>query len=319
MSEPADSLSDAGELAVELCWNQWRSLAGETLPADIGPRVMIDPEALVLASLVMRSKERRLDDMLLGMAEEPALLSVQRLKSLARIFPASLAPDIAWFASVARSAGDARWRSLAPRMAEHARGRAGKSMPRLSLTVERAFMLRMRSGLGVGIKADLVACLEGMKRVSNHHAGGLTVSELAQVLTYSKNATRRALDEMVRANVAVRLDGRPSRHRLGHIYFQSFDPGAPSGTRATIPAWGYCSQVFAILCACHQFLSDPRIRELDETVKASRLRDLSNAFDGFWEWFGVAPVDAKAFPGPRFTDGFSRVLEAVMDWARERL
>ena len=319
MSEPTDRLSEAGELSVELCWNQWRSLAGDVPAADVEPRVMIDPEALVLASLAMRAKERRLDDMLLWMAEEARLLSVQRLKSLARSFPERIAPDIAWFASVAREAGDARWRSLESQVAVQARGRAGKSMPRMSLRASRAFVLRMRSALGVGIKADLVACFAGMNGVSNHHAGGVTVSELAQILTYSKNATRQALDEMVRADVVVRLNGRPSRHRLGQVLIQSLDLDALPGRQATLPSWGYCSQVFAILCACYEFHADPQIRELDETVKASRLRDLSIRFDGAWEWFGVAPVDAKTFPGARFTVGFSQVLEAVMDWARARL
>lgn len=319
MSKATDSLSSASELAAELCWNQWRSLAGDAVPASVDPRAIIDPEALVLASLVMRTVERRLDDMLLWMAEESGLLSVQRLKSLARTFPPDIAPDVAWFASAAREAGDPRWRTLASAKTDRNRGRPGKSMPRLSLRVERAFMLRMRSGLGVGIKADLVACLEGMKTVSNHHAGGLTVAELAQILSYSKNATRQALDEMVRADVVARLDGRPSRHRLQHLYFQSFENSAPSGTRAVVPPWGYCSQIFAILCACHAFQADPTNRKLDPTVAASRLRDMSVRFDRVWNWFGVTPVDARAFPGPRFLEGFSKLLDAVMGWARARL
>ena len=71
-------------------------------------RAVVDPEALVLASLVLLDQERRLGD----------LLSVQRMKNLTADYPepvrAPLAHRVAWFATVARDVGkDLRWRSLA--------------------------------------------------------------------------------------------------------------------------------------------------------------------------------------------------------------
>ena len=180
-------------------------------------------------------------------------------------------------------------------------------------------MLRMRLAFGVGIKADLLACLSASTSASNQHAGGLTVADLAQILSYSKNATRQALDEMVRADVVVRIDGRPSRHLLGNLYFRPFDRNAPTDEEACIPCWGYWAQVLAILTACDRLLGDKQLHELPEVVQTSRLRDLAEKFGGYWSWFGARSVDAQEYPGAEFFDGFAPVLGTVMDWARKRV
>ena len=79
----------AREAALVVCWEQWRSL-GAFAGTYGAPRAtsIIDPEALVLLSLLLRDAERRLDDFLGWWASSGAtLLSVQRAHNLARWFP----------------------------------------------------------------------------------------------------------------------------------------------------------------------------------------------------------------------------------------
>ncbi|MFN3243134.1 MAG: hypothetical protein ACE37K_16660 [Planctomycetota bacterium] len=318
MSKLNDLLRGAADAVLTACWQQWRSLLGERVEAQPGQSAMVDPEALVLASLSVRSSERRLDDMLMVLAEDSHLLSVQRIKSLARWFPGRLTEDLAWFAGMARDAGDARWRSLQGAEVREARGRIRKSMPSLSLRFPAAFMLRMRSGLGVGVKADLVSCLAGLQATTNRHAGGLSVADLHEVLGYSKAATRTALDEMARVDVAIREDRRPARYRLGSVFFQDLQASAPH-VGMTAPPWGYCAQVFAMLISCAELHADSGLAAMPGVVQASRLHDLHDRFAFCLPWFGLRPVDPRVHRGEAFVDGFEPVLQAIVDWAGERL
>jgi hypothetical protein len=320
MSKRTDSIADAPGIAVATCWEQWLGLFSERQVPDSRQRAAVDPEALVLASLALRTRERRLDDMLLAMATESRLLSVQRIKTLGRLFPQRVTDDLAWFAVAAKRAGDARWGALAAATASEPRGRPGKSMPALWLHSRTAFMLRMRLGLGVGIKADLIACLGGLASVGNRHAGGATVTDLQRVLSYSKPATRTALDDMVRANIVLRTDGRPAHYRLAKLFFQDME--RVRGGRAVAmepPPWGYSAQLLAVLVGCGDVLDAHDASTVPDVVTASRLRDLHDRFDYCWEWYGAELVDARTHPGERFLDGFRLSMTKLFDWARQRL
>jgi len=320
MSKTTDSIADAPGIAVATCWEQWLGLFSERQVPDGRQRAVVDPEALVLASLALRTRERRLDDMLLAMATESRLLSVQRIKTLARLFPRRVSPDLAWFARAAKREGDARWGALAVETANEARGRPGKSMPALRLHSRTAFMLRMRLGLGVGIKADLIACLGGLASVGNRHAGGTTVTDLQRVLGYSKPATRTALDDMARANFVLRTDGRPAHYRLAKLFFQDMEKVRGGKSVAMEPPpWGYSAQLLAVLVGCGEVLDAPDAATIPDVVTASRLRDLHDCLDYCWEWFGAEPIDARMHPGERFIDGFTISLTKLSDWARQRL
>jgi peptidylprolyl isomerase len=78
--------SIAAEAAVSIAWAHWGSLApGAITSGEERTRSIVDPEALVLLSLAVREHEARLTDLLAGWARSgSALLSVQRLKTLAR-------------------------------------------------------------------------------------------------------------------------------------------------------------------------------------------------------------------------------------------
>ena len=52
--------------AMAVAWAQWSALTTMAVPAGPRARAMVDPEALVLLSLAVRGRERRLDDLVLG-------------------------------------------------------------------------------------------------------------------------------------------------------------------------------------------------------------------------------------------------------------
>src|SRR3954452_1039604 len=62
MSERIDEIANVARLAAaEAAWRQWGLLGAPVAGAGIGPRSVIDPEALLLLSASVRSSERRLD------------------------------------------------------------------------------------------------------------------------------------------------------------------------------------------------------------------------------------------------------------------
>ena len=145
--------------AVSACWRQWRTLtraaAGDEATASI-----LDPEALVLLSLTVRHRERRLQDLLHWWAKTGStLLSVQRMRSLLAAFPESVRGDLAWFASACRTSGDRRWQALTRRYADRVAdvvARPGKGPDTLELLAPSTLLLRLRAGFGVGAKADML-------------------------------------------------------------------------------------------------------------------------------------------------------------------
>src|SRR3972149_8124511 len=75
------------ESVIEAIWIQWRSL-GSLIDSDRLARTMVDPEALLLVSLTLRHRERRLWDVLASWAKKGSkLFSLQRVKNLLDRFP----------------------------------------------------------------------------------------------------------------------------------------------------------------------------------------------------------------------------------------
>ena len=56
----------AQRTGIAVAWAQWSALTTMAVPAGARARAMVDPEALVLLSLAVRGRERRLDDLVLG-------------------------------------------------------------------------------------------------------------------------------------------------------------------------------------------------------------------------------------------------------------
>ena len=192
---------------------QWRSLgafAGAFAGAYGARRAtsIIDPEALVLFSLLLRDAERRLDDFLGWWASSSAtLLSVQRAHNLAKWFPERVQERLGAFARLATEAGD-RAVDASPGGGWRVRTdpAGGEGAERLALYEAPALVLRLRAGFGVGAKTDLLAFLLGLQ------GERASTKEAAEALGYTEVAVRTAAQEMTLARFVEETPERPVRY-----------------------------------------------------------------------------------------------------------
>ena len=259
----ADSPTDLRRLAlsaaIDAAWRQWAALG-----APVGgprPRTVLDPEALVLASLALLPHERRLGDVLLWWASVGSpLLSVQRTRTLAKVLLAAGSDGgaLSAFAASALDAGDRRWRRLAGSGGIDARPAKGAERPDLS--DPSALVLRLRAAFGVSAKADLFAVLLGTARPA-------TVRELAEASGYSTVAVRVALGEMALAGAVAPTGASPAAYRVPRpAPWSDLLAGGPR------PRWGYWAETFAVLLAVGDW--GRRAEAWSPYVASSKARDL---------------------------------------------
>ncbi len=262
-STPADLGHLARGAAVDAAWRQWAALGASVEGSR--PLTILDPEALVLASLALVPHERRLGDVLLWWASVGApLLSVQRTRSLAKnLFPGS-ADALTAFAASAVAAGDRRWKRLAG--SEGIDGRPGKGASQPDLSDPSALVLRLRAAFGVSAKADLFAVLLGTEHP-------LTVRELADASAYSTVAVRVALGEMAQARTAAPTGASPAAYRLlDATEWSALLAGGPR------PRWGHWAEAFALLLAVEDW--GRKAEAWSPYVASSKARDLAERHEG---------------------------------------
>jgi len=298
----ARELSEATATAV---WIQWHALGGEGA-APREPAAIVDPEALVLASLWMKDEEKRLWDFLYGLAEGGSrLLSVQRLKRLLSVFPESLSPEVARFASAVRHAGnDPRWRGF-PRAQAPAAGRPGKwRSPRTRLASGGALMLRLRTAFGVDVRSDTLACLIGRRE------GWSTVRDIARSLGYASGSVRAACESLTDARLLESAaDGRPARYY------------APARWRALLgleeaPAWQPWSAVYAFAIRALEWLRDERTSSMSAYLASSLGRELVRNHGGVLKELQLDTPDHRDRVAEAYLPAFEETLGALAGWLR---
>ena len=249
----------AREAALNAAWRQWGALGA--LASGARSRTVLDPEALVLASLALVPHERRLGDVLLWWTSAGSrLLSVQRIRSLSdRFATADAESSLGAFAASAVEAGDRRWKRLAgPRGLD---ARPGKGADTPDLSDPSAVVLRLRAAFGVSAKADLFAALLGRERPS-------TVRDLAESLGYSTVAVRVALGEMTLARVVVPTGASPAAYRAADVAeWSALLAGGPR------PRWGDWAETFVLLLAIAEWGEDAA--GWTPYVASSKARDLA--------------------------------------------
>jgi len=183
---------------LEQLWGQWRLIGAgaATRTAAAFTPAMVDPEALVLASLLYVTREPRLGDLIADwVTQNVDLLSVQRIRNLWPAYPGALhellGGRLAWLAEIAaKDGGDPRWRPLrlpASALDPIPLRSGGTRAVRAPVATPPCLMLALRSGLGVNAKADIVAFLLG--RRAPH-----PVREIAQGVGYAVSAVRRGVE-----------------------------------------------------------------------------------------------------------------------------
>jgi DNA-binding transcriptional ArsR family regulator len=264
MSPPALSRT-AGvlrEALLEAAWAQWRGI-GRWAADGRAARSIVDPEALVLGSLWLESAERRLWRLLRVWARVGARwLSVQRLRNLASAYPESVTERLGAFAWECFNRGsDPRWKAMGKGSKPDAvrKGSELESSPEFHSPA--ALMLRLRVGLGVGVKADVLAFLLG--RASGKH----TIGEITVAVGYHRRAVQRAVDELVAAGFLAALATAPASYRAP---LQGW--GALLDFGQNPPPWWYWNHLYAFGAALDMAATDTAGKSL--YLQSSRGRDV---------------------------------------------
>lgn len=306
--ELAKALHQLREAALGTLWRQWGAL-GAAVAGKGSVGSIVDPEGLVLASLSLTEEERRLWDVLYWWVKVGApLLSVQRIKNLAARFPESTRARLGAFAHLAHHEGrDFRWRSLEG-SSPGKTIRFGKSLGRdPQLHHPAALMLRLRVGLGVGVKADLVAFLLA--------TGGawVTVKGIAEGLSYTPRAIRRAVDALVAARFIQATTGTPAAYRVdAKAWAPLLEPsGKP-------PAWRYWSPVFDFVADLAEWTGgEGALPRATAYVLSSRARDLVERHGIAFARNQIKIPSPGDYPGEKYLQAFEETLRRLARWLEE--
>lgn len=290
--------------ATDVVWIQWASL-GSGAVAKRAPESVIDPEALVLGSLGLVDHERHLADLLAWWAVEGAgLMSVQRVRNLSSGYPDRVRDRLTEFAGYARQVGgDHRWKALASEVTPEEE--SGEPRP-ARLGGRGGTMLRLRLGLGVGIKADLITALLGS-------AGWWTVREAAVATGYTARAVRRAGVELARGGWIEASPASPTEYRATAArWLPLLDLEEPA-------PWRNWQGLFAFVLAVDEWLRGEEWRELDLVEAERRARALVDAHRRAFKWAGVAVPEPVSRPGSTYMESFTVAVREVADRMRERV
>jgi len=245
------------EALLEQLWHQWRALGASATLANPheGDQAVVDPEALLLVSLLYAYREPRLGDLLADWAMHNVdLLSVQRLRNLTHGYPAELREHLdtrlGWFAEIATTdGGDPRWKPLRRPMDDRdaipLRSGHGRRAVRAPLAHASSLMLSLRLGLGVAAKADLVAFLLASQEWN-------TVRRIADAVGYTVSAIRTGVEELAEAGWVELRHGQPAHFRARWSRWGTL----LRITEPDAPRWGYWHQRFQYVTAVAALCED---------------------------------------------------------------
>lgn len=304
------TLTDA---AIETAWSQWAILGG-TAANKRPARSIIDPEALVLFSLFLSDRERRLSDLTSDwVAVASNLLSTQRLKNLMSAYPASVQSQVAHLAQVGLDRGkDSRWKTLALTGAEHSSllkstTRSGKMRAvRPSLIEPAALLLRLRQAFGVGIKADALGFLLGTEGV------WATARVISVATGYTTTAVRRAADEMSAANVITSADDTATLYRADSKAWGALLK-IPS-----MPTWRSWHERFVFVATFVDWTRSTEERHLTRYALSVKGRELLEAHRSTFERDHVVPWD-DGMPVGNSTAAIEQCITSLVDWVQREV
>lgn len=286
-----------GERGTEVLWTQWAAL-GSGAVSKRAVTAAIDPEVLVLASLGLLSHERKLVE-LLGWWSRVGVshLSVQRVVNLGAGYPSSVRRGLREFAGYAWGAGgDHRWKSLSG--GERLGSRGGGRTPAWSGA--GGVVLRLRLGLGVGIKADLVAALLGLP-------GWWSVRELAEASGYTTRAVRRAGADLARGGWVEASPSAPAEYRA------AAERWLPLLELADPAPWRHWDVLFRFVVSVVDWLEAGEWRSGELAEVEGRARALVDGHRGAFKWAGVSVPEPVSRPGAEYLESFVAAASGVVE------
>jgi hypothetical protein len=276
-----------------LCARQWSAIGGlGSAHGDGVVRSVVDPEALVLASIVAGEADYRLMERLGWWSRVGAKsTSVQRLRTIAQAIPEPWRSHWRAFAAAASERGAASWRPHAAVSDDvPIRHRTTAERVEPSFASPAALLLRLRAGFGVNARADLLGCLVTTRSSS------MTASRLAHELVYSESAVKRAARDMASAGLIREYAGHPAEYAADSAWATVLGLGDRAPT--WIP-WGRVIPWFADVVHWSRTTAD-----LAPYPRASAARDVLERHRRTLERLPPALPDPARHPGEAFGDAF---------------
>ncbi len=291
---------ELGERATNVVWAQWSAL-GSPAVSKRTPGGVVDPEALVLVSLGLANHEGRLAELLGWCAASASeLVSVQRVRNLSVAYPSVVGErlrEFAWYAW--KHGGDARWRTLGEGAGATGKPARGEGSPRLAGPV--GVLLKLRLGLGVGAKADVVCVLLG---VSGWHG----VRALAEATGYTPRAVRRAAEDLAVGGWIEASPASPVEYRADASRWLPL-----LGLEAPGP-WRHWHQRFALVLAVDAWLRAGGWQGRDAAVVAEEVASLVASHGAAFKWSGVSGPRGDGTPegyAGAFAEGMNEVVASM--------
>jgi hypothetical protein len=272
---PIALANEVREATLRVLWRQWRAIGASV--SNVGPaNALVDPEALLLMSLWMFDHERRLSDIAVSWTQANSqLLSIQRLRNLRPAFPVPVSQRLSALAAIAaREAKDARWNSLRGRTAADLGLRTAK--PRaieVRVYSWATLLLQLRRGMGVGAKADVLACVLGLSNVPNE--SWASVSTIATAVGYTPTSVRNVSDDLAGARFIRSLDMVGGERSTQRLYSGDAKPWATLlriGTHQ--PGWIYWKDIYLILIDLMAWLEALEKKPMSEYAQDVGARDI---------------------------------------------
>jgi len=303
--------------ALNTCWRQWSAVGAPVSSLNSGAATaIVDPEALLLLSSAFRNQERRLDDVLSWWCRAGSkLVSVQRTRSLLRLFPEDLQLSVSSFARAAYERGDRRWKTLET-TADSLSARELKGAKEPSLLEPAALILRLRSGLGLSMKSDLLAMLIGMRGSS------ATIRQMTEALGYSKMALSVATREMTRSGLLKETPSRPAGYFVHSALWEKllgFESVYASGEPKNGPAWHCWFQLFAFLSHVSLWVRTQPGNLPSRYVLSSQVRDLYYRHEKAFALNSMSVPNPEQHRGATYLEAFRLTLEHVSDWTQDNV
>ncbi len=191
----------------DFLWDQWVALglAGHASGAPVP--FVIDPEALLLATLRFAMDEARFrSEVLDWLTRNGALLSVQRTKNLDLSMRVAPPPSVRALAAFMEKAGYRNWKTLEARVSPVAKLESTESTERsMSQAPDsarpEAFILRMRMLFGVNARAEVITWL--LTHADGHAA------RIARETGWFSKSVQAILNDLEQAGMLIaRTDGK---------------------------------------------------------------------------------------------------------------
>lgn len=276
----ADKIAERlGQSLLTVAWRQWRTLGMTISGVDRDAQCAVDPEALLLVTPNLVVLEPRLKDVIISwLTERSTAMSVGRLRRMARQAPPAMTALLPTLARVAFEEGkDYRWKPLLKDQVSSPEigGRGRDLLAERTYRPSGAIMIQLRSGMGVSVKADVLAYLLCVSRSGQDWA---SISAIQEALGYTKLAITRAAEEMSAAHF-ISSPGSVDRHKRPPRMYRAEQTGWANvlGLNSGMPEWTPWEEHFRFATTFIEWRYDTKDRAISEYALATKLRSLQEA------------------------------------------